>query len=611
MLLAIDEKLVCDELVRDGSSGGWCMRARSRILVILFAVGLSVACAGPNEKANKLFIEATRMVESAQQSAITSYTEAAGRFQESLKRIDLIQSKYPSSNIAVEIAQDKVVLGSVTVSQLRALTQEMAEMAQAEASFLKCSAYLESKAAPSAEKAWDLALIASKYAEVGDLLNSMTVALEAHDMAVLRNDDTWTTPTLELVSTTYARVGRVNDALRVAREIGDSTYKDVQLRQIAEELSRKGNLNDAVAIIESIGSSSIKESALSSLAVASAEAKQFDLAIEVVAELSEEWHKQIVREALVSNLAREDDYSQAIAILDAVPRPADRAVLLSSLACGRAACRDKSAIDLLARAKQAADALDDTDRKASLLADIAAGYWDAGDAQLARDVFSQAAICVRQMPGSLSRAESFANIGSKAARVDSTKAADFVREALSTLRNPGKSLSGYDDDVYLPTYSVDALCRMARSPLSVGDTAAVSKVLEHAMRAAAGINAHDCRSKDFGLVIVYSCDVDPPSMVRKALANPDYGVYGAVAVALRELRGQALLEIAQTYAMAGQYDKALACMDGINYRHWKHRILASVGEIHDRSRKPLEDRSRSALHWIIAGAATAEAVSSR
>ena len=80
-----------------------------KILLASFTIlFILMSCASPDEKANKLYVEAVKLVESAQKVEDTSYRDALKLYKEALAKLERIISKYPSSQIAVKIASGKI-----------------------------------------------------------------------------------------------------------------------------------------------------------------------------------------------------------------------------------------------------------------------------------------------------------------------------------------------------------------------------------------------------------------------------------------------------------------------------------------------------------------------
>ena len=74
------------------------------ILIIVLTFLLFTNCTNPDKKANKLFVEASQLVNQA--DAETSKLIAYKRYNKALEKINNITKKHPSSQLAVQIVQD-------------------------------------------------------------------------------------------------------------------------------------------------------------------------------------------------------------------------------------------------------------------------------------------------------------------------------------------------------------------------------------------------------------------------------------------------------------------------------------------------------------------------
>lgn len=119
------------------------MHKRFGVTWLSFLLVIVLGCSSPDEKANKLFVEASRLVTSAKEAEATSFSEAYDGYAQALEKLEKILKDVPSSQMAVKLLQDEVVVGSMPFSQLRdSLVPTMRLKAKAEGSYLVCASYL-------------------------------------------------------------------------------------------------------------------------------------------------------------------------------------------------------------------------------------------------------------------------------------------------------------------------------------------------------------------------------------------------------------------------------------------------------------------------------------
>ena len=98
-------------------------------LLLLLCVGL-VSCESENEKANAMFVEASKHLVKSREAREDSYSEAHKHISTALKIIDKIPSQYPSSDIAVQITQGIARLNNQTIASMRETKKELKQMAK-------------------------------------------------------------------------------------------------------------------------------------------------------------------------------------------------------------------------------------------------------------------------------------------------------------------------------------------------------------------------------------------------------------------------------------------------------------------------------------------------
>jgi len=111
----------------------------SRVVVCFLGLALCVGCSRANEKANKLFVEATQLQRRALYAEATSYAKALELNNAALKNLERIISKYPSSDLAVRLASGQTRFEGFTLDQFKVNQVVLEGKARAEKDPLLCA----------------------------------------------------------------------------------------------------------------------------------------------------------------------------------------------------------------------------------------------------------------------------------------------------------------------------------------------------------------------------------------------------------------------------------------------------------------------------------------
>jgi len=119
------------------------MKKLSYYIITCLSLILIFGCSSPNEKANKLYVEASQLVKKAQEVEKRSYSDALKLYKKALGKIERIQSKYPSSELAVKLVQDRIKVGSYTIKEIKETIVPHIEIkAKAEENPLACALFV-------------------------------------------------------------------------------------------------------------------------------------------------------------------------------------------------------------------------------------------------------------------------------------------------------------------------------------------------------------------------------------------------------------------------------------------------------------------------------------
>ncbi len=85
----------------------------------LFVVIFLLACASPDEKANKIFIDVSQLVDEGLKQERNNYSSAFNLYRDAFSKLETITEKYPSSQLAVQITQDSLLIGNMKISEFK------------------------------------------------------------------------------------------------------------------------------------------------------------------------------------------------------------------------------------------------------------------------------------------------------------------------------------------------------------------------------------------------------------------------------------------------------------------------------------------------------------
>ena len=161
---------------------------KTRDLIIMTAIGISISfsllsCSmDPNKRANELYVEASQIIQSLNTSE-DGYLKTYESYKKAKQKIELIISKYASSNIAVSLMSNQAKISGLTLKEFRKTETSLSSLAETEQSPLACAVIIASTIENADGKARALANIAAKYAEAGQKEQSAQILSQARETA--------------------------------------------------------------------------------------------------------------------------------------------------------------------------------------------------------------------------------------------------------------------------------------------------------------------------------------------------------------------------------------------------------------------------------------------
>ena len=251
---------------------------------------LLVGCSSSNESANKLFIEATRLLQESFAQESSDPEAAVVASEKALNKIEKITRSYPSSDWAVKLVQGQTIFNELSVKALQDRQKELQATAKVvhdatespqglavwlaghdrQLAFRYLVDIADTKQAlevantiqKDSFKAGALRNIATALAEAGDTTQAQAIFTQAHQVANTTQEDSFKAWALVDIATSLAKAGDTTQALQVANTIQEDSVKAWALRNIAIALAEAGDTTQALQVANTIQKDSVKAVAL-------------------------------------------------------------------------------------------------------------------------------------------------------------------------------------------------------------------------------------------------------------------------------------------------------------------------------------------------------------
>ena len=374
--------------------------------LILFIIG----CSSPEEKANALYVDSVQIIQSANIIKTKSYSKTYDLYKVANKNINTIISKYPKTNISVEIISNRLKILNYSLNEFQKLDDLFKKWAEAEQDPLLCSLLIAntiddkdggkplalnniakfyaatgqkekakeifSKAMESFDKSENkyyktLIYFADSFIEGGQKEEGMKILSAALKIAMWKIDDEFSKALmLRDIGRKYADIGQFTQAHKIANTISVSTkngkiIKSWILNSIVKNYAKAGQFSQAFETIKAIDDASIKSDSLVDVA---------GLYIEIG---QKEKAAPILSQAL----------DIAMTINDKKSRIASFAVI--AIQCAKAGLKDKLS-QIISQSLESIKTIDDLCDKSDSLVNVAGVYIEIGQKEKAVPILSQA-----------------------------------------------------------------------------------------------------------------------------------------------------------------------------------------------------------------------------
>ena len=251
----------------------------------LFLICTLISCSSPDEKANKLFVEASQLIKKAEDAEKSSFELAHKLYLEALEKCEKIPDKYPSSKLAVEMMQNDFKIGTYTFLELQDHIKIVERKAEAENDPLKCALLIADTIDDEKSKAMvfqemskkcllldniDQAIaianlindpfiaansflrIANEYFEIGENETAINLVAIAHQLTQSIDDQNKVGRILSGVSSAYAKSKKCDEAFHLAQPMENSLFKSWTMTDIAICFAKEGKFDQALSAAKAI-----------------------------------------------------------------------------------------------------------------------------------------------------------------------------------------------------------------------------------------------------------------------------------------------------------------------------------------------------------------------
>jgi tetratricopeptide (TPR) repeat protein len=508
------------------------------ILIYLSFIGMG--CSSPDEEANKLLVEAQQLFSAAESAEDTSYSEASDLYSEALGKLERIVSKYPSSNLAIRIAQGEVIIEPYTLTTFKdEVVPLVKSKAAAESRPIYCALLFAQRIQKKGSKEQMMVRVATAFAKVG-MYN------EARGIADELTDPLARAQLLTNIAGTYAEAGISDEIPGIVESIESSSPG-----KIAEVYAKAGMYDEAIKIAEGLESfPSHKANIYSMIAGVYAEAGMYDEALMLAEDLGAFPSKKAKTHSMIAGAYAEAGmYDEALKLAEGLePYPSQKARTHSMIAGAYAdAGMYDEALELVGLKEKSADG---GRIKIIGLTRIASAYTEAG-------MLDEALELTEKMGGYIyQKADALVNIAGAYAEAGMYDEAFRIIESMeSRISEDGGLVKSFLE--ISNNYKVQALLKIAKAYADDGKV-------------------------DF--------------------ANDTFAQAIAVAKSIELLSGiqeDALNSIAGAYAEAGMYDEALGLVVSMDRYIDKAHSMTMIGLNYERAEQEMGSSAKIMLHNMI------------
>ena len=217
-------------------------------IALIYLLLLTGCFSDPNKKANELYVQATATMKNIS-TETKSYSKVYEYYKSAREDIERILSKYPSSNLAVNLSSGETRISNFELREFRGLERSLRQLAAAEQNPFSCALLVAKTIESEYLKASALTYFAGKYAEAGQKEKSTQLLSQALETAKTIESEYLKASALAYIAGKYAEAREFTQALETAKTIKDVDDKADALADIAGKYAEAGQKEKSTQLL--------------------------------------------------------------------------------------------------------------------------------------------------------------------------------------------------------------------------------------------------------------------------------------------------------------------------------------------------------------------------
>ncbi len=188
--------------------------SKNIIAVVIIGILTFPSCSpDPDKKANDLYLEASRIIQTIKRSELT-YTETYAKYQEAKEKIEHLLTKYPSSYLAYNLRAEETAIVGLTLEEFRQAEKSLKRKAAAEKDPILCALLIAEAIKDNAARIMAMTAIAENQAAAGQKEKAIALLSRVFEDSKELENSSSKARALTEIARAYFKLGRMEDAER-------------------------------------------------------------------------------------------------------------------------------------------------------------------------------------------------------------------------------------------------------------------------------------------------------------------------------------------------------------------------------------------------------------